>query len=324
MTRRPLAALALAASAAIFLPAAPAPAQEAAATSPAEASLRPAFAEGRTCTYAFEGKRVQNAETSFGGRSQTAETVIKNAGEMSWTVDRVKPDGSAECTMTLLWMTLDVKPGEGPEMKNDSRQGSGGMPPVHDLLRAMTGRPVTISMNPDGSVASVAGLDAIRSAAKNPEMVPDERDFKETASEAATLPFAPPTLAIGGAWDTSFTWRHELGDADQAWTNTLTAVETVDGVELAVVDQSLRSLSIDPAPMAENLPPGAPLPGVRVTDSSGSNRVLFDLTRNEAAARFQRVFVAADLTIPLPDGKRAVTKFEETATHQLLRVSEGG
>ncbi len=287
-----------------------------------EVPLGPAFTEGQSCTYAFEGVREQTAETSFGGRSQTGTTNIANRGEMSWTVDRVKPDGGAECTMTLLWMTLDVTAGPNPEQKNDSRQATGSIPPLHNLLQAMSGKPVTIVMNPDGSVASVRGLDAIRSAADNPEMVPDERDFTETASDATTLPFAPAMLAVGGDWKTSFTWRHELGDAAQKWTNTLTAVETVDGVELAVIDQERTSLALDASPMAKNLPPGAPRPSVRVTDSSGTNRVLFDLTRSEAAARFSTTFVAADLTIPLPDGKKAVTKFEETATNQMLRIRE--
>ena len=320
MMRRLLHLLAAVALLACLPPAAPAGAET--AETAAEVSLRPDFVAGRACTYRFEGSRSQKADTSFGGRSQSATTEISSRGEMSWTVDRVKPDGGAECTMTLTWMALDVKAGPNPLQRNDSREGSGDIPLLHDLLEAMSGKPVTVVMNADGSVASVRGLDAIRAAAENPDMVPDERDFTQTATEAATLPFVPPVLPIGGEWKTSFTWRHELGDASQKWTNTLTAVETVEGVELAVVDQQLTALSLDASPMAENLPPGAPVPSVRVTDSSGSNRVLFDLTRDEAAARHQRTFIAADLTIPLPDGTRAVTRFEETATDQLLRISE--
>ncbi|BAM02527.1 DUF6263 family protein [Phycisphaera mikurensis] len=309
-------------AAALLLTLTPAGVATAAAAEDAAVALRPAYATGRSCTYRFDGLRKQTADTRFGERSQSNTTDIASAGEMTWTVDRVKPGGGAECTMTLQWMSLDVTAGEGPVQKNDSRQPSGDIPPVHDLLRAMTGRPVTVVMNADGSVASVRGVDAIRAAAATPEMVPDERDFTETASDAAYLPFTPEVISVGGDWRTSFVWRHELGDASQKWTNTLTAVETIEGVEVAIVDQELVSLSIDASPMAKNLPPGAPKPEVRVTGFSGSNRVLYDLTREEAAARHSVTEVSADLTIPLGPGRNALTRFNERATNQLLRVSE--
>lgn len=285
-------------------------------------SLRPAFVAGQSCVYRFEGLRNQKAETTFAGRTQAITTDIVNQGEMSWTVDRVKADGGAECTMTLLWMTLDITSSEGEEQKNDSRKSEGDIPLLHDLLQAMSGKPVTVEVNPDGSIESVRGLEAIRAAAENPELVPDERDFRETASDATTLPFAPAALALGDDWTSRFTWRHELGDATQRWTNTLTAVEVVDGVKLAVIDQEQTALSIDSSSLTENLPAGAPRPSLRVTEHSGSNRVLFDLTRSEAAARHSQTLVAAEVTLPLGEGRRAVTRFEERSTNQMLRIEE--
>src|SRR5690606_28530873 len=117
----------------------------------------------------------------------------------------------ATCSMTLDWMTAVLTGADGERFRNDSRRGSGDAPPVHDLLRAMTGTALTVEVAADGQVARVGNVEAMRRRAQDASMVPEELDFIESATDLAVLAGAPAEVRPGGTWRASFRWTHDLG-----------------------------------------------------------------------------------------------------------------
>ncbi len=285
-------------------------------------NLRPTPTEGQTARYQFWTTRTQTTDITFGDRQQQSTNVIESEGEVTWTVDRVKANGDLVCTMTLDWMTADIGDGQSDPANNDSRKGSGDVPFVHDLIKAMAGKPLTVEVRADGSIASVEGVDAMRKAAENEDAVPDELDFEESASDLATLVFAPESAAIGDTWDASFRWSHELGHLEQDWDYRFTGIEEIAGVPVAVVTGTAIDMDLDPDKLREEMPRDSPDIRVDLKNAEGELKVLFDLTRNEAVGREGRIETVIEMTVPLPDGRKIERRIEETITGQTLRISE--
>ena len=245
-------------------------------------------------------------------------------GEVTWTVDHVKADGSATCTMTLQWLSMDYTPNDGKTLKNDSRKGSGDIESFHALLKAMTGVPMKVSIAADGSVTKVGGVKAIasRMKAELKEMVPEELDFIETASDLATLIAAPETIGVGKKWDTDLKWTWSdspfEGYMHHDMTFTLTGIEDMAGLPVAVVDgRSKLRLELDRSSLPEGMPPT----DVKLVKGEFQTQIMFDLTRHEAVGRNTIQTTTIDFTIRLPSAT-ITRRLEETLQGQALRVEE--
>ena len=145
--------------------------------------LRPHFEEGRTARYKFWTLRRLAQETSFGAKSRSFDTQFQVDGELTWKVRSVNADGTASCVMTIHWMTWDLTMPDGTVKSNDSRKGGGDTEPVHRVLVATAGVPLTFEVSADGTVDSVAGTDAIRTVAGEGVRVPEDLDFIESATD---------------------------------------------------------------------------------------------------------------------------------------------
>lgn len=286
--------------------------------------LRPNWVQGQTARYEVWSSRTQRATVSLAGQSRTTSLTMESLGEVIWTVDNVKADGSAQCTMTLDWLTLDYTPDDGKTLVNDSRKGSGDIEPFQALLKAMTGVPIKVSIASDGTVTKVQGINAIASKIKPElkEMVPEELDFIETATDLATLVAAPESAEVGKDWKTKLKWTWSdapfEGYIHHDMTYTLSGVEDVDGLPLAIVDgQSRLKLELDRSDLPEGMPPF----DVKLAKGDLQTQVMFDLTRGEAVGRNTIQTTTVDVTIRAPN-TTITRRVEETLQSQSLRLEE--
>ncbi len=280
-------------------------------------TLRPDWQAGQTSRYAFSTTRVQDTTMSAAGRSQSMSSTMVTEGEVTWRVDQARPDGSYACTMTLDWMTVSLSASTGEERRIDSRRASGEPAPLHQVLKAMVGTPLTVTVQPDGTIASVGGIGAMKSRAPDPAMIPEELDFIESATDLATLPGVPAEIAPGGTWRSNFRWSHDLGHLNHNVTWRVTGIEEIDGVPLVgVAAQSTIKLDLDRSEM-----PAEPPIDVRMSGSRYDTQVIYDPARHEAVARNSTESRTFDFTIRFPQGTMT-RRLVETITSQTLRISE--
>jgi hypothetical protein len=296
------------------LPAAAQDAQEPGVT------LRPAWEAGQSALYEFWTQREQVATVNFRGREQQTTTTYASTGETRWTVDRVAPDGSAEATMTLLWIRVVITGNNGREMVNDTRRGSGDIPAYHDLLRSLTEVPLQVRVADDGTIEEVRGVDRIRASYRGEGEFPlTEADFRESATDLAIVPGPPERAKVGDDWKQSFDWNHELGTLGQQVTYRLTGVEDVDGIGLATVTgKGKLRLSVDKSKFGQN----AGNVSARLIDGSFETQILYDLQRDEAVGRNSVQNETIELRMSFPQAtinRRLVQRIQS----QVLRIEEG-
>ena len=294
---------------------------------PETVDLRPQWVEGQTTRYEFWNQMLQTAEATLGDRSQTSSSTIEVEGEVTWTVDKVNADGSSVCTMTLDWMVFKNTPEQGASMVIDSRKSASADTKVmHELLSAMAEVGLTVEIAPDGHVTQVKGLDQMKRKTSQPDFIPSELDFEETASDLAAIAYAPSPIAasaIGGPsgkWEADFRWEHDLGKMDQQWAYELARVEDIAGVPVAVVTGK-GEFELDPEE-PEDRPANAPPVDVKLLEGSGESEVLFDLTRHEAVGRHSNLVEKVRITVAFPDGRRFVRTLTEESVGQVIRLSE--
>jgi Family of unknown function (DUF6263) len=286
--------------------------------------LRPKWTQGQTARYEVWTSRTQHATVSLAGQSRTTDLTMISQGEVVWTVDKVKTDGSALCTMTLDWLTLDYTPDDGKTLKNDSRKGTGDIEPFHALLKAMTGVPIKVSVAPDGTITKVQGIKAINAKIKPElkEMVPEELDFIETATDLATLVAAPESARLDKKWKTKLKWTWSdtpfKGYMHHDMTFTLSGVEDVAGLPVAVIDaRSKLKLELDRSDIPKAMPPY----DVKLVKGDLQTQIMFDLTRGEAVGRNTIQTTTIDVTIRTPNTTIS-RRVQETLHSQALRIEE--
>lgn len=285
---------------------------------PATVNLQPKFVEGRVSRYDVWTHRARSMTGTFGGNSQSYDTKFDITGQVTWSVSKVNSDGSAECVMTIDWLAMTITLPDGTVQVNDSRRGSGDTEQVQSLLKAMSTVPITCDVNADGSVSRVRGTDAIRSRADADANVPEDLDFIESASDLATLPFAPAQTSPGKPWKVPFEWSHELGMMRFDTTFTLAGVEEIAGIPVATVtSSSALQLTVD----RSKVPADGPPVDVRLRSGSASSQVMFDLQRGEAVGRNSMQSTQLEIRMDL-QGQTMTQTINETIQSQALRVSE--
>jgi hypothetical protein len=314
-----------------------APAQDAPAAP--RIDLRPDWQSGQTARYEFWNQFDKQTRLDFAGRSQTQQELTQVTGELTWQVESVAADGSARCRMTLDWMkvatTVRTPNGRTAEQTIDSRKGATDEQtrPMHDLLQAMAGVTLHVKVGPDGRIVEVTGRDAMARKTDNPDFLPSDLDFIESASDLATLPFAPappgsapgsdpgqgPGLPLGTTWTADFTWDHELGEVDQDWTFKLESTEQIAGLPVAVVT---GTADLDLKPELPDVPAGGPRVSIRMTRGKSTTRVLFDLLRHEAIGRHATNSEQIQVSATMPNGRTLERTITEDVTSQTLRIAE--
>ncbi len=286
--------------------------------------LRPHWTEGQTTRYEIWTSRTQRSTVSVANHKRDTALTIVGEGEITWQVNKVRADRSAECTMTFDWMTLNMSVEGGPSMSNDSRKGSGDAPPIQALLKAVTGTPLKVNVASDGTITRVEGTKAIQSklGQQHKDMMPEELDFIETASDLATLIAAPAKASIGDKWKTKTKWTWSdspyKGYLHHDLTYTLSTVEDLAGIPVAVVDgKSNIKLEVDRSELPEGMPPNE----VKMVKGEMETQVMFDLTRHEAVGRNILQKTTIDFSIKLPNATIS-RHLDETLQGQVLRIEE--
>ncbi|MEZ6193213.1 MAG: DUF6263 family protein [Phycisphaerales bacterium] len=285
--------------------------------------LRPQWEAGQTARYEIWTSRTQHSVVSLADQKRTTDMNMVSEGEVTWTVDRVKPDGSAECTMTLDWLTLDYS-ANGKTLKNDSRKGSGEIESIQALLKAMAGVPLKVSVAADGTITKVDGMKTMagKLGADQKDLVPEELDFIETASDLATLVAAPESIGVGKKWDTKLKWTWSdqpfEGFMHHDMSYTLTGVEDLAGLPVAMVEGKSRlKLELDRSALPDGMPPA----DVKLVKGELLTQVMFDLSRHEAVGRNSVQTTTVDFTIKMPNATIS-RRLEETLRGQALRIEE--
>lgn len=283
--------------------------------------LRPRFVEGHRSRYEIWSLREQTQSVTVAGQSRDFETRFEIEGQVTWTVQSVSSNGKAVCVMTMDWITTRLEGPDGRTVQSDSRRAQGEPESMHQLMRAMTGMPVTVQVGADGSILAVRGVEAIRRRAPQDSDVPDELDFEESASDLATLCGAPPSIAAQDGWNVGFTWNHQLGKMHQSMRYTLQGVEEIEGIPIATVTgQAKLRLEPDQKRLAEAADRGWPV-RVRLTGGLVHTQVLFDLQRFEAMGRNTIETRHVEMNIQAPNQPITRTIDEQIHT-QVLRVGE--
>ncbi len=297
-------------STAIAADAADSPAKEAAI------DLRPRFKSEASAKYSIWSSRKQVATLSLAGRERTLETTLETEGEVLWKVEQINADGSAECTMTLLWIKSTASSGE-KTLTNDSRKDSGDTEAFHQMLQAMANVPLTVTVNADGSIAKVTGMNAMQAKVEEPKMIPDELDFKETASDLAFISSAIAGAKVASTWDNEEAWNHELGKLQYQTKYEVKAIERIAGIPVATVTGKSRiQLDVDQS----KFPPGV-TPEIRMSEGEANTQIMFDLSRHEAIGRHSTQRTVIEVNIPI-QGKVMKRVEEQTVKSQALRIEE--
>ncbi|MCC6679709.1 MAG: hypothetical protein IT445_02295 [Phycisphaeraceae bacterium] len=280
--------------------------------------LRPRLAAGQASTYEFWTRRDQTATQQMLGNERSVKMHETVTGQISWRVDKLRSDGSADCTMTFEWIAAEFEVEGSQTGKADSRKGGGDWEQGDAFVKAMAGKPISVQVEADGSIGKVTGFAPINKALGGDKDTYDEADFQEAASYLATLIAAPAEAAVDATWSVSPTWNHDMGKLELSTTYKLDDVGDLAGVPVAMISgESKVKLEFEKPDL------GADGPKVDMKQDAGQRfeQVVFDLSRGEAAARNITQTLRTTVTINLPNGS-LVQKQEETVQDQLVRVEE--
>ena len=286
--------------------------------------LRPRFVEGQTARYRVWTLRQRSFTMSINEQNLVRNDQAVFEGELTWQVEQVEDDGSAMCVMNLDWLTARITAPDGTERSNDSRQASGDIEKLHQLMLAMVGEPIRVAVAADGSVTGVSGVEAIRQQVPEGMSPPEDLDFMETASDLATIPFAPAELALGDSFSAQFNWNHDVVMSKVTamirhdGTYTLGSVEDVAGIPVATVEGA-ASLALD-VDLSELPADGSPVE-VRLLSGESTSQMMFDLWRHEVVGRnvVQKTQIEAVTTSDRGTISRTI---DEMVQSQALRIAE--
>ncbi|MCC7408552.1 MAG: hypothetical protein IT442_10810 [Phycisphaeraceae bacterium] len=280
--------------------------------------LRPRFVAGQTARYDLWTQRDVEQTFEFDGRSNTASHQMLIEAQSTWRVDTVRPDGSAECTLSIDWIKVTLT-GEDDRKVIDSRQSQGEPAELHTILRALAANPVKLTVAADGTVGKVVGVDKIRRdvGSELAEMV-DDRDFIESAYDLALLPAAPADALVGRSWDFSIESTHEAGifTLDQHYE--LAGVEQIASIPVATVTSTAK-VRFEPK-RPPHLPPGAKI-DIKLREGSAQGQTMWDLSRGQAVGHNQNRLTVLQTQVKM-EGRSFSRTMRDQMQSQALRIDE--
>jgi hypothetical protein len=285
---------------------------------PAAINLQPDWETGQQSRYSVQQTRTRTRTLMAGGKQREATTTTRLTGEITWRVESVAADGSATCTLSHDWLKLVMTGPEGNQKTNDTRRGSGDLPPVQQMLSALSDNPLTVQVAADGTVTGVDGGDAIRSALDNPQFAPTQQDLHSTAESLVPLPAAPSDGEVGRTWRHSFGESHALGSMQYDANYELAGVETVASIPIATI-RIQGDITLDAK--SPQRPANAPEMTTDLRDSHYRSFVIFDLLRREAVGRYtsEQQVIEQNITAR---GRTLTQRMNEQTQATVLRISE--
>lgn len=302
-----------------------------ASVSPAEAplpelgtqplDLTPHFVQGRTSRYAIWQQRSQHEVLQMGGQQRENSTMITLTGEVTWTVAKVRPDGSATCTMTNDKLRMVIEASDGTKVVCDTTLPSGDNETMYRFLKALVNVPIAVEMSADGKALSVSGQQVVkqRLGSDLQQMAPADEDFLQDATDAITLSGASATTAMNNQWSQAFDWSHEVGRMRLNMQYQLVNAEWIAGIPIATINQTAKPVII---PDYSKIPPGGPKVHIQQTNGNFQYQILFDLQRHEAVGSNAIREIGLRTTITLPKNNILTRQLNEEVQVQTLRIAE--
>lgn len=241
-------------------------------------NLRAQAQVGTETSYEYWSRRQNQIRIEAAGRQREAATTIESKGNMTFKINEIKSDGTLVGTMTYTRIVLNVTGPDGATKINDSEQGSGEIPPLHNLITAIVDQPFEVELSPNGEAVSIRGLDAPKSKLQNPDMMPKERDFMETARSLLAIVNAPTDATPGTTWNETFESNHQMGTMTYDTTWKLDQVGQMEGIDVASISgESKLDLKID----RSEVPPNAPPVDIQMPSYESKSQAIFDLDTHQ-------------------------------------------
>jgi hypothetical protein len=297
----------------LLLIASAAPAQD----STARLNLQPDWETGQQCRYEISSTRNDHRTLRAGGEQQEMAQTVETTGEVVWRVENARPGGGGICTVDFQWLRVVIET-DSERRVNDSRDASGDVEPLHDLLSAYADHNLTVDVAADGSIDDLRGGGAIRAAVPAEELAPSDRDLRQNVTELAPIAGAPSDAASGAQWNVAFTWSHDMGLMHYDATYTVEGVEGIAEIPVVTVGvEADMQLEVE----QPDLPAEAPDVDVSLRDSSYESQIIFDLARREAVGRHTTERQVIEQSMRM-EGRSMTQTLERQITSQLLRIDE--
>jgi len=277
--------------------------------------LHPKWVAGQTAKYRINQVEVTTAAIEGIGEPQSS-TIEVNV-DITWEVTEVDEAGGGQARMTLDAITMKISGPTGEEILVDANSTDERTASMRDWINAMTGTPLDVTVSSDGKVTGVSNYQAIQGKAGPAGDRLDEDYFKEIAMDLAVLVGGQAQLENGAEWKHSHESDHRLGEITYDTTYSLQGVETIAGIDVALVKR-VSDMRIEP-----NVPDVGDQAqvDVQINESSETSQIMFDLSRHEiVGANADQVI---DMTITISAGGRQfVRTARESTNSQIIRVSE--
>ncbi|MEO8497024.1 MAG: DUF6263 family protein [Planctomycetota bacterium] len=269
----------------------------------AETLLRWKFAEGEQFLVTVD----QHTVTATTGAGKPTGIDIAMQSRMSWTVDSVDADGTAQITQRIERFALTMKSGatEPIEYASDSEtKPSGAAADIAAAVSPVIGADFTVTMTNRGAIRAVKLSDAAEKAFAAVESPALKQLFSaEGISQLlgqAAVELPEQAVAPDATWSATFTTPSPLGTLKQGRTYTLVAPEDGDGKSLERIDITgqLEIAASEQTPSK-----------LKLIDQELSGKILFDAT----AGRLVKSETTQKLTTARPYREFKI-KVETTAT----------
>lgn len=215
----------------------------------AETLLRWKFAEGQRLEVTVD----QHTATETTGAGKPTGIDITMQSRMTWTVNSVDADGTAQITQRFERFAVTMKSGtaEPIEYASDSEtKSTGSAADIAAAVSPVIGADFTVTMTARGQIRAVNLLDAAAEAFASVESPALKQLFSAEGITQllgqAAVELPEQALAPDSNWTATFTTPSPLGTLKQSRTYTLAAPEDVDGTTLERIDIA-GQLEIEPS-----------------------------------------------------------------------------
>lgn len=287
------------------------------AAAPQTIDLRALWKDGQKSAYRIAQTEVTTTETAALPEPQVIR--MDYVVGCTWEVTEAREGGGGTARMSTDDLTLTIHLPDGKTLSATAGSADAEAASYQTWIKAMTGATIEVEVNPDGTIESISGDDAVRANA-DPAIAEglDERYFRNIAMEVATLTGGGERVSVGDTWTHSYTSGHQAGEMTYDTTYRFEGVETMAGVPVAVVSTEAK-ISLEPE--IPEVPAGVPTPTVELTRAESRGQLLFDLSRHELVGTQGSQTI--EITYSARAGDRQITVVtREATTTKMLRTAE--
>ncbi|MHB1155723.1 MAG: DUF6263 family protein [Phycisphaerales bacterium] len=279
--------------------------------------LRSVWHTGQTSRYRAISTRVTTVQSQ--GQKEPHNSTLQVKSEFTWKVLQANPDGGGTCSLVVDSIAMAIAGPDGKPQIITADKAPDKLEAMSQLLKALTGAPVTITVAPDGQVTSAAGWQSIRSNAGDAGKQLSEKDFIESAWELVPLPGGSASARENARWNSSVDTDSELGAVRIDSSYQFAGTESLAGIPVAMINRTSK-LNLTPDPSRVPLPPGATV-NIDMKKSEMRSQIMFDLTRREIAGENVDRLELFLLTYSV-QGKTLQQAVQKRYNTQVLRIAE--